>query len=326
MHALVVRARAPRTLTLTLLLAATLAQSSCGGEAPTQPINARTGGKADAVGAAPALTFDAAWNETASAPLVAGGSFRIIYDEARLPHCRASHNGNPGWNITAFARFAPSGKLVERELFVHPAKPDGSPDYYGWVQTQPVIAIPGDATAVELWFKNRSAYHNPCVAWDSNYGKNYRFPVTATPRSTLRFDTNWRIDESGARLRGGKLLVRYDVTRLERIARGTNGTGDFFQQTYGCFGHTCCSLDWDNSAFVRFHGGGAFSEHALGDSSVQELVLEIPQNASRVELYFRTRVTTRTQQCIDPNAPIISHGPDTFYDSNFARNFIFSVQ
>ena len=38
------------------------------------------------------LTFDAAWNETASSAIYEGGKVVVDYDAARLPNCRASHN------------------------------------------------------------------------------------------------------------------------------------------------------------------------------------------------------------------------------------------
>jgi hypothetical protein len=126
----------------------------------------------------PSLVFGADWTESvAGAPLVAGGDFIIAYDPARLPACRAYHDGYPGWQITAFVRFWPSGATTSYPLFDHASTPDGPPDYHSWVEQYPVVAIPAATTEVETWFENISGFDEPCTAWDSDYGRNFHFPV-----------------------------------------------------------------------------------------------------------------------------------------------------
>lgn len=301
---------------LALLFALTLI-AACGGQAGPAAASS-----SNAVSSVSTLTFDASWNETASVPLVAGRQLRIDYDAARLPDCRASHNGNPGWNITAFLRFLPSGSTIERELFEHPLGSNGAVDSYGWIKTLPVVDIPAQATSVEVWFRNRSAFDSPCERWDSNYGANYVFAIVEAPTSTLSFLADWQIAESGQRTRGGQLTLHYDLERLRRIARTANGTADFFADKYGCFGHRCCSQVWTDSAYLRWQDGGVFAEQPASASST----LTIPADATRLELYFKTSVSTTSRDCIDPNAPAISHAPDVFYDSNYGRNFVFELR
>ncbi|MDY0059860.1 MAG: DUF6209 family protein [Myxococcota bacterium] len=124
------------------------------------------------------LVFDAAWQETPQGLLTQGGLFRIVYSPERLRACRATYAGGRAWNIQASWRFTPGGQTGTSGLL------DGN--YYAGEagMTQPEVAIPADATAVELWFSNTD--RAGCVAWDSNFDANYRFAIqpggAATPR------------------------------------------------------------------------------------------------------------------------------------------------
>jgi len=109
------------------------------------------------------LIFAADYTVAQDGALDPGGQVRVEYDVARLTTCRGSQAGNPLWDITAHARWQPSGALA-----------DGSVS--GGAAT---FDIPADATGLELWFENTSAYG--CQAWDSNYGANYPFDVLAPP-------------------------------------------------------------------------------------------------------------------------------------------------
>lgn len=103
------------------------------------------------------LVFAADFRERRVGELVPGGELAIVYDPARLPTCRNWRNGNPLYDLTAHVEFSPGGQ--RHDVSVR----DGAP----------VLAVPGDARGVTLWFENTGL--PGCQAWDSNLGANYHF-------------------------------------------------------------------------------------------------------------------------------------------------------
>jgi hypothetical protein len=100
--------------------------------------------------------------------LVRGGHVTINYDLSRLTSCRGTHNGFRFWSMEASIRFLPSG-LVSTGTVVA-----------GQGEAFPFEAdIPDGTQSAELWFHNQVP--GSCDAWDSNYGRNYQFPVGAQP-------------------------------------------------------------------------------------------------------------------------------------------------
>lgn len=114
-------------------------------------------------------TFAGDWTEAADRPIVQGGLLRIDYAPSRLRACRATYNGGRTWNILAGWVFQPGGETGTVALY------DG--DYYAGEAAirQPQVPVPAGATSVALWFSNSD--RAGCVAWDSDYGANYTFPV-----------------------------------------------------------------------------------------------------------------------------------------------------
>jgi hypothetical protein len=270
------------------------------------------------------LSFAADWSETASGPLVAGGRLALDYDAARLPRCRASHNGNPGWQITASVRFLPADTVVERGIMDYAQTATG-PDYYSWVHTVPEVEIPAGTTAVEVWFMNGSGFDNPCTDWDSDFGRNYRFAV-ANPETvgTMGFTADWRNVLGGTVARGGTLLVSYAPARMEAIVADAKLNGvPYFASKYHCYGYGCCSFEYERALHVRFHEGDSFATYPMGDLPV---ALAVPADASRVEVYFDADVYTTTWYCGGAEGPKYRQpGPDRFYDSNFGANFVYTI-
>ena len=52
---------------------------------------------------------------------------------------------------------------------------------------QPLLPVPADAESVQIWFVNSD--RAGCVAWDSNFGENYSFPVV--PSSEAVAEIGW---------------------------------------------------------------------------------------------------------------------------------------
>jgi hypothetical protein len=93
------------------------------------------------------LDFEVGWVTRQAGALVRGGHLTVNYARERLPNCRS---------LDANVKFQPSG------LFA--------------VSSVPLDAdIPDGTTSAELWFHNYSP--DGCDAWDSDFGRNYHFPV-----------------------------------------------------------------------------------------------------------------------------------------------------
>jgi hypothetical protein len=115
------------------------------------------------------LKFLSDWSYEQNGEIRPGESLSIEYVSERLPSCRASRYGQDAWSITAGIRFHPSGR--EQSGAVTARGSSGA-----MVATSLEVAVPIDATKIELWFRNTD--NTGCVAWDSRYGQNYWFDVT----------------------------------------------------------------------------------------------------------------------------------------------------
>jgi hypothetical protein len=129
----------------------------CGAVSPSET------GAADT--SVPVLGFAADWSVTQSGPLVAGGTAVIHYDWARLPECRGRSHGGDAWAIQA--SWQGDGGAVQNGV-VH--------RYVGMnlVPADLTIQVPS-AGDLAVWFKNTDV--NGCVAWDSDYGRNFHFNI-----------------------------------------------------------------------------------------------------------------------------------------------------
>lgn len=185
--------------------------------------------------------------------------------------------------------------------------------------------MPEGATHVELWFRNGSGFDRPCERWDSNYAANYRFDIAWQRFGEPLFQSDWRNVLSGDVARGGVLRVRYAPQRMQTIVQGARWPGSsngYFAVKYHCYGYGCCAHAFDTHAHVRFRPDAPFSDDVIGDDAVE---YQVPMDASRVEVYFHTDVTTQTWYCGGEEGPRATQGPDRFYDSNFGQNFLLSL-
>lgn len=110
------------------------------------------------------IHFDAAFNETVTGTLRAGSKVEITYDPSRLTACRGTEGGRPQWGIGGQWRI---GGETASFTVAGLMEPPGN---------TVTLELPRSGE-LELWFVNTSKYG--CVAYDSNYGSNYRFRVEA---------------------------------------------------------------------------------------------------------------------------------------------------
>jgi hypothetical protein len=136
------------------------------------------------------LRFLTGWTEEQGGAIIAGGRLRIEYDPARLTTCRASYTFAPAWDIEAHGRFLPGGQSFEGSVVAFETDEEGrrhDVPHPGVLE----LEVPDDATAVELWFRNWSALSSPCEAWDSDYGRNYRYDILDSPPPEVLWAGDW---------------------------------------------------------------------------------------------------------------------------------------
>jgi hypothetical protein len=121
------------------------------------------------------INFYKNWSSNVIGTLKAGGCVTIWYSADRGTITN-SHGASPCWGIQGYLKFTPSNASQEFKAmdFVN---------YYGRTTNTPdnkyttKFTIPVGTKAVELWFKRWTACDSPREAWDSRYGKNYKFSV-----------------------------------------------------------------------------------------------------------------------------------------------------
>jgi hypothetical protein len=98
------------------------------------------------------LEFQSGWKQVQHGTLVHGGHVEVRYDRTRMGRCANA-------TVFSYARFLPSGQLFSSDEAFS-------------------FDVPADAEHVELWFH---AVSPECDQWDSDYGRNWWFPVAPTP-------------------------------------------------------------------------------------------------------------------------------------------------
>ena len=133
------------------------------------------------------VRFLSDWTTLQSGAIVAGGKLTVDYDLSRLPQCvNSTYQGSAAWGTSGFARFSPSGQVVTGPVsqYLYRAGSGYSVGKALWD-----VDVPAGTTKVELWF---STSGETCATyWDSAYGHNYAFAVTATP---TKYKVGWAGD------------------------------------------------------------------------------------------------------------------------------------
>ena len=116
------------------------------------------------------LSFTADFQQNPTELIKAGTEVTILFDSNRLPFERSTNEkGKPEWSISAFTQFSPEGSISEIKLA--PAKKGTDSVLKG------NFTVPTDSNEAIIWFLNTGKSGN--VYFDSDFGKNYRFPVAA---------------------------------------------------------------------------------------------------------------------------------------------------
>jgi hypothetical protein len=131
--------------------------------APQNDLDLEDFGSDDEALEASRIVFSGDWSESVQGKLRAGDAIEIAYDPSRLSGCRGEQGGIPQWSITAFYR------VGEGEL--HTVTVAGLN-----AEAKPVL-VPEGKGKLSLWFEVTNVWG--CHAYDSDFGKNYRFDVSS---------------------------------------------------------------------------------------------------------------------------------------------------
>ncbi|XP_028408400.1 uncharacterized protein LOC114530974 [Dendronephthya gigantea] len=195
----------------------------------------------------PNIDFTGNWEENVHGELGVGREFQIKYNGSRLPW-RPTMYGQAAWDIFVEYKFDDYSPFVSEELGDQP-----SDNIF-----KKVIRIPINATKVLMWFKHWGYYTS--YRYDSNYGKNYYFPIT---RPSIVFERKaWDEREHGDLVAGGHFDLFYDSRRLKEGAQ-VQAQMKFVDD------------DVLTKALDRTDG-----------SSYQTSVISIPEDAEKVEMWF----------------------------------------
>lgn len=107
--------------------------------------------------------------------------------------------------------------------------------------------------------------------------------------TTVRFFSNWSHQQSGDIRPGESLRIEYAPERLP----------EFRAERYG-------QRAWSINVHIRFHPGG---QVLAGDVSLGALAVSVPDNASRIELWFHNT----------------DHTGGSAWDSSYGQNYWLDV-
>jgi len=134
------------------------------------------------------LRFLSNWQQAGEGEISRGDTISIEFAPERLTGCRETRHGAEVWDIEAFAKFHPRGELLRGSVLDRIRT--------GGVVTALVpkpleLAVPSDATRLEIWFDNFVDAGGRCDAWDSRFGENYWFdvggPGPVEPQEPVRY-------------------------------------------------------------------------------------------------------------------------------------------
>ena len=224
----------------------------------------------------PTLHFNADWTVSISGSLVAGDPARIQYDVARLPNCRATYNGLPAWGISASFNA------------------DGGWGHSANVTTGQATFIVPAGRDLNIWFFNSDEHG--CTGYDSDYGRNFHFPIYAPPIIHFRH-VNYAVTVDGTLRAGDDLMVDYELARSPWCRQDYNG-----YQT------------WDVVAHWRIDGGDVhdFALTVVADVGRDSIPLSVfaPAGSRDFEIWFENTDRTGCRA----------------WDSDYGRNFHFALQ
>jgi hypothetical protein len=126
----------------------------------------------------PELVFKSDFQQDLTGEIKAGSEVAILFDAERLPLERSlDEKGKSAWTISAFYQFAPGGEVNKLELAKEKAASKKKKAAAEATLLKGILSVPAGTEEAVLWFLNTGPTGNEY--YDSDFGKNYRFPVLA---------------------------------------------------------------------------------------------------------------------------------------------------
>lgn len=239
------------------------------------------------------LTFLDNWSVITEGVVVSETELDVHYDASRLSRCRAKdENGYDAWQMQAFVS-VDGAPAMAFDLMGGQGTP-----YLFAQRTNFVVPKGKDMT---LWFKGSDA--TGCVEWDSNYGRNYHFPITALQDiPLLAFHKDWTVTQDGIIQAGEPLRLHYDLERANTCrAFGYLGTASWNVHPHALV---------DGKAFELPALTYAMSWNLRGQ---QDIIFRVPEGRE-LTLWFENE-----------SFEYYTGTSCRSYDSDFGRNFHFML-
>ena len=126
-------------------------------------------------GTLPQLVFKGDFQQDVTGEIKSGSDVTILFDAERLPFERSlDAKGKSAWTISAFYQFAPGSEVNKIDLLPEKAAKKAKAENGGKL-LKGVLPIPSGSEEAIIWFLNTGQTGNEY--YDSDFGKNYRFPV-----------------------------------------------------------------------------------------------------------------------------------------------------
>ncbi len=125
----------------------------------------------------PQLVFNGDFQQAVTGEIKSGSDVAIVFDAERLPFERSlDAKGKPAWTISAFYQSLPGGEVNKINLLSEkPAGRKKAKDANEATILKGVFTVPSGSEETVIWFLNTGDTGNEY--YDSDFGKNYRFPV-----------------------------------------------------------------------------------------------------------------------------------------------------
>jgi hypothetical protein len=127
--------------------------------------------------ALPQIVFKGDFQLDVNGEIKSGSEVAILFDAERLPVERSlDEKGKPAWTISAFYRFSPSTEVASIDLASE--KNGSSKKEKAGEKTflKGIFTVPSGSEEAVIWFRGTGSAGDEY--YDSDYGKNYRFPVS----------------------------------------------------------------------------------------------------------------------------------------------------
>ena len=126
-------------------------------------------------GTLPQLVFKGDFQQDVTGEIKSGSELTILFDSERLPFERSlDEKGKSAWTISACYQFAPGQEVYQVNLLPEKASSRKKAENTA-AFLKGVLSIPSGSQEAIIWFLNTGSTGQQF--YDSDFGKNYRFPV-----------------------------------------------------------------------------------------------------------------------------------------------------